>query len=127
MSSISLPALAIRPIQTESPADQLARMVQMKSMLNQQQLQQQQLQGAQLENQMRQRQMQSAQALQGLFPKFVQKDNSGKVTGYDYDGLMSAAGSAGVDPATLEHLQTMRKSAADTAKTQADTQGKTIE
>jgi len=127
MGSIPLPALSIQPPQQPNLLSQLGQVMALRSQANQQQLQQQQIQNATLQNQMQQRQMQSAQALQQLFPKFVQRDDSGTPTGYDYDGLMTAAGSAGVDPATLEHLQTMRKSAADTALTELNIRGKSLD
>jgi hypothetical protein len=125
--NIPLPALDIRPVQQPDVMGDVSKLYSLRSLLNQQQLQQQTMQANQQEIAIRQRQMQSAQAMQDLFPKFVQRDQSGKPTGYDYDGLMTAAGAAGLDPATLEHLQTMRKSAADTAKTVTETHGKEIE
>ena len=63
MSSIPLPALGIRPPeQQEGPMDAYGKMMQLKTLLGQQQLQQQAMQSGQMDLQMKQIQMQDAQA-----------------------------------------------------------------
>src|SRR5262249_2247666 len=88
----------------------------------QQQLRSQEIQGAQLENQQRTLALQDQQTLRDLAPKYIQKDNSGKVTGFDYDGFTSEAGARGVSPASLNQLATLRKTAADTTLAQSTAQ-----
>jgi len=124
MASIPLPALASQP--PPSAMDQMSKLLQMKSLLNaqslfpgQQQEQQNTLQSQQQENQMRQMQLEDQQTIQKIAPQYVQKDDSGKVTGYDFDGLTNGAIAAGVRPQSLAQLQTMRKNAADTLLAQS--------
>lgn len=63
MSSLPLPALAIRPpAQPTDPLEQFSRLQAIRSSMMGQQLQQQQLQGASQENQIRQIQLQDTQA-----------------------------------------------------------------
>lgn len=112
MGSIPLPALGIQA--PPSAVDQFSKLLEMKSLLGQQQLQQQQLTGAEQENQMRAMQLEDQKTLQTIAPDYVQKDQNGKVTGYDFDGLEAGAVAHGVRPQSLAALQTMRKNAADT-------------
>src|SRR5579864_1229332 len=111
MSGIPLPALDIQPQQQVDP---VTKFMQLRQSMQQQQLGQQQIQTAQLENQQRQLQLKDQQTIRQLAPQYVQKDDSGKVTGYDFDALTNGAISAGVRPESLVPLQTMRKNAADT-------------
>jgi hypothetical protein len=112
MASIPLPALGVQP--PPNPLDQYSKVLQMKSLLQNQQLQQEQITGASQENEMRALQLADSKTIQQIAPKYVQKDDSGKVTGYDFDGLTDGAIAAGVRPQSLAPLQAMRKNAADT-------------
>lgn len=110
MASIPLPALDIRPpAQQPSALEQFGQAMalhnQMQNAPLQTQEMQQNVQASQLENQQKQLQLQDAQTIRQLSPKFVKKDDSGNVTGYDYDGLFNGAASAGVSPQTLTALQ----------------------
>lgn len=122
MASIPLPALAIQPQQQQDPLASLQKLMALRSLGNQQQLQQQEIQGEQQTNQLRAMQLQDAQTIQKIAPQYIQKDSAGRITGYDYDGLTNGAIAAGVRPASLAPLQTMRKNQVDTllAQTQAD-------
>jgi hypothetical protein len=117
-----------------NPVDQFGRLLQMKALLNQQSLfpgqqqqQQNQLQAEQQENQLRQQQLDDMNKIQKIAPNYVQKDDSGKVTGYDFDGLENGAIAAGVHPQSLAPLQTMRKNAADTLLAQSQANAKVLE
>lgn len=117
-----------------NPVDQFGRLLQMKALLNQQSLfpgqqqqQQNQLQAEQQENQLRQQQLDDMNKIQKIAPNYVQKDDSGKVTGYDFDGLENGAIAAGVRPQSLAPLQTMRKNAADTLLAQSQANAKVLE
>jgi hypothetical protein len=117
MATIPLPALHTAPI--EQPPSPLAMYAQLMGIKNQQQelqqrqamapLQQEQAQQAvqagQLENQQRQQQQQDVQTLRSLSPNFLTKDENGKVTGYDFNGLFNQAASSGVSPQTLAAFQ----------------------
>ena len=70
MSSIPLPALAIRP--PESPLDQMSKMVQLGSLLGQQKLQQQQYQHGQLATQQMQQQIARENAARALASQAAQ-------------------------------------------------------
>src|SRR5215471_14690315 len=87
-----------------------------------QQLQTQEIQRAGLENQQITLNLQDQQTLRDLAPKYIQKDATGKVTGFDYDGFTSEAGARGVSPASLNQLATLRKTAADTTLAQSTAQ-----
>jgi hypothetical protein len=125
MGSIPLPALDIRPPQQQ--VDPVTRYLQIRQAMQQGQLGQQQIQAAQQENQLRQMQLDDMRTIQQIAPKYVQKDESGKVTGYDFDALTDGAITAGVRPQSLAQLQTMRKNAADTLLAQAQGQAKVLE
>lgn len=109
MSSIPLVALdaAPRPAQN-APPDPLAefqRASALKTAAGQQQIQQQQIQGNAMSLQQQQQQMQDMQKLRDLAPQYVSKDDSGKVTGYDIDGISNAALGAGINPQTVAGLR----------------------
>lgn len=112
MASIPLPALASQA--PPNPVDQYSKILEMKSLMGQQQLQQQQVEAGSQENQMRQMQLEDMNTVKSIAPKYVQKDEKGNVTGYDFDGLTNGAIAAGVRPQSLAQLQAMRKNAADT-------------
>ncbi len=68
-------------------------------------LTQQQTQGVSLENQQRQLDLKNQQVISQLAPQHVTKDDSGKVTGYDWNGLAQDAISKGVSPQYVNGLQ----------------------
>src|ERR1700674_3790742 len=107
MASIPSAALAIQSPPQPNLIQNLSQLLGMKSAMLQQQAMQQ-------ENQLRAMQLQDSQTIQKIAPNYIQKDDSGKITGYDYDGLTNGAISAGVRPASLAPLQTMRKNQVDT-------------
>jgi hypothetical protein len=49
--------------------------------------------------------MAEQQSLRELSPNYVQRDDSGKVTGYDWDGFFKGAAQKGISPQTLQTLQ----------------------
>jgi len=122
MSSIPLPALAVRPPEQQNPLSGLMQVMQIKSMMQGQQMQQQEMQ-------IRQQQIQDMQTMQGLARsgKYVKKDDQGNVVGFDYDKFGNDATSAGVSPDAISKIQAMRKNAADTVLTEAEAKGKTID
>jgi hypothetical protein len=85
-----------------------ARMAGLQSQLSQEKSQSQQ---EQLKTQQLQSQVQDQQTIRGMAPQYVQKDSDGKVTGYDYDGLLNAAATKGVSPQTIQALQIGRAKA----------------
>ena len=117
MGNIALPALSIKA--PEQQTDPVSRYMQMRAAIQEQQLRGAQLQGVQQENALRAQQLQDQQTIQQLAPQYIQKDENGKITGYDFDGLTNGAMAAGVRAASLAPLQTMRKNAADTILAQA--------
>lgn len=104
MGSIPLPALATQP-QQGGPLDQYAKLMQIRNAQTQQQTAQLQQTGLSQQNQMQALQLKDAQTLRSLSPNFVQKDENGNITGYDYKGLIGAASGAGVAPQTLQKMQ----------------------
>ncbi len=100
---VHLPQLAIQPQQPTDPLETYSKLLSVQRLGAQQQLQQSQIQNAQLETQERQLQVaqtrgdaQDAQTMRSQAPNFVQKDESGKVTGYDSDGYFNSLIGAGV-------------------------------
>lgn len=74
MATNYLPRLAIEPQQQPSTSDQLARMLEMKSLINQQQVQQQQIAAGQQEQQLRQQQITDQQAFTKAWLSWDGKD-----------------------------------------------------
>jgi len=101
-TNIVLPALEGSPrpatYQPIDPLEEFQRASALKSEANQQQMQQQQIQ-------MQQQQLDDAQKLRQLAPRFVQKDENGKITGYDVDGAANAMLGAGINPNTVAGLR----------------------
>lgn len=111
MASIPLPALAINQEHT-SPIDTYVKAMQLRHMQQQQQLMPGQMEAQKLENtahaqenEQRSLQLKDMQTLRDLGPKYVQKDESGNVTGFDFNGLANEATGKGVNPATVQALQ----------------------
>lgn len=116
MATIPLVANTIRTPEQPDLLQNYARLMQLKNMQQQSQMQQQeaplrmqalqnQVQSGQLENAARQQQMNDANILRTFSPQFVTKDADGKVTGYDVDGFLNKALTAGVSPQTVSALQ----------------------
>ena len=97
MGSIPLPALGVRPIQQQDPTENLARLLQLRTALQnaplQRQLLQQQIQSGQQEEQARQIQIQQAQQAQNDQIAFrsamTEPSNQGKTIGEVADSLAS--------------------------------------
>lgn len=139
MSSIPLPALAIRP-QQEDPLQQYARVVQLQGLLANQryqqqaqplaiQAEQQRIQQEQSQNQLLQQQVAEKTALASMMPNHVVRDDQGKVTGYDFAGLANEAMNSGkVSLPTIQAMNTQQQEAqiraATLTKDQLDNQAK---
>src|ERR1017187_1012247 len=104
MGSIPLPALDIKPPQQPDMLGSFQKLMALRGMGQQQQLQQSQLQGEQQKNEMGALQLQDQQNLRALSPQFIQKDDTGKVQGFDYNGFANAAASKGVSPQTVNAI-----------------------
>jgi hypothetical protein len=106
----ALPQLRI-PQQPELPdyAGNFERLAQLSNSLQTGQMQRQGMQQEQqlqsLTIQQKQQEVKDQQTLRTLSPNFITKDPSGKVTGYDYDGLFNQAAQSGVSPQTLSTFQ----------------------
>lgn len=70
----------------------------------QQQQQQEILKQQQQENAQRELQMKDSQILRQLGPNFIQRDDQGKVSGYDFDGYFNTALQNGASPQTVQAL-----------------------
>lgn len=121
-SQPTLPQLRI-PQQPELPdyAGNFDRLAQLSNSLATGQLQRQGMQQEQEMNalniQQKQQEVKDQQTLRTLSPNFITKDPSGKVSGYDYDGLFNQAAQSGVSPKTLS---TFQKSISDAALAKAN-------
>jgi hypothetical protein len=115
MSSIPLPALSIHPPQQENPAEQLGKMVQMKSMLQNQQMKQGEIQ-------LQQQQIKDQQAM-----TTAMKNWDGK----DYDALSKSVlqngGSANAATQIQQHGLTIKKTVSDIAAQDATAGSKNLE
>lgn len=118
-SYTALPALSIHPY-NEQPIDMFSKLMALKNMAFQQKLQPLELQQEQARTAIAQQQMKDIQTLQSIGPKYIQRDDQGKATGFDYDGFTSEASGAGVSPAMLNQLATLRKTSADALQAQAN-------
>jgi hypothetical protein len=98
MSSIPLPALAIRP--PESPLDQMSKMVQLGSLLGQQKLQQQQYQQGQLATQQMQQQIARENAARALASQAAQPPQAPSVA-----DIIRAVGASNGDKIFKAHRQ----------------------
>ena len=107
MASIPLVALDSRAAQEQqSPLAIYAQMQQLRNAQTQQQTAQLQQTALSQENQQRALQLQDSQTLRSLAPQHIQKDSDGNVTGFDTQGLIRDAASKGVNPNTLNQMQT---------------------
>lgn len=115
--TIPLPELDLpRPAQNPAPdpLSEFARASQLRTQAAQQGLIQQQTQGVSQQNDMQAMQLKDEQLRRSLAPKYVQKDEEGKPTGFDNEGLYSEMLSQGADPLTV---QSMRMKNAEMQKT----------
>lgn len=101
---IPLAALAINT-QQPSPLDTAVKAMSLKNLMAEGQTRQLQQTGLEQENQQRALQLQDQQTLRSLSSQHVQKDSSGNVSGFDFDGLIKDAAGAGVSPQTLNQIQ----------------------
>ncbi len=138
MATIPLPALHGAPIQQgpgllemygqalgiKNAQQEMAQRQAMAPM--QQAATQQALDSGALDLRAKEQAVQDQTTLRTLTPKYVQKDENGNVTGYNYAGLFDAAAGAGVSPNTLSALQkgisdaTMAKANATKAQLEND-------
>jgi hypothetical protein len=121
---IHLPSVQIQPQQPTDPLDQYAKLLSVQRLSAQQGLQQAQIQNAQLDTQSKQlevaqqqRDAQDQQTMRSQAPNFVQKDQSGKITGYDTDGYFNSLLSNGVSPIKIV---AMRQQQAQSSKAISD-------
>lgn len=114
-AGIPLPALGVRDYQPESPTDQIGKLVQLRSALNQQQMQQGQLQ-------LQQQQIKDQQAMTAAMKTW---------DGKDYDSLSKSVlqngGSANAATQIQQHGLTIKKTVSDIAKQDAETGSKNLE
>ena len=103
---------ATQALQEYQPDSMLADLAQAQAIKSSQQQTAQSAQSFPLEQQYRQQQnqiqgmqLQDAQTLRQLAPQYLQRDDQGKPTGYDLNGLIGAAAGAGVSPQVLNQLQ----------------------
>lgn len=116
MASIPLPELDAHP---PNMLEEYARAVSLKGMMQQQQQQQamaplqqqaaqQSVQTGQLELQQKTLEMKDQENMRALAPKYVQKDDSGNVVGYDANGYFNGLLSAGVNPGKVAALRSQQ-------------------
>ena len=113
---IPLPELDLpRPAQNPAPdaLSEFTRAAQLKTAAAQQQAIQAQTAAQEQQTQIQGLALKDEQLRRSLAPQFVQKDDSGKVTGFDNEGLYSAMLSKGADPL---NIQKMRMSQVDMQK-----------
>jgi hypothetical protein len=65
-------------------------------------------QGQQIQNQQQQIELQDQQNAHKLGPQFLQKDDSGKITGFDNEGYYNALIGSGMNPAKVMQLRTQQ-------------------
>ena len=89
--------------QTAASAQEMQQRQQLQPGALQQQSQQTQAQQMQLQQQ--QLDLQDAQNAHKLGPQFLQKDDSGKITGFDNEGYYNALIGTGMNPAKVNQLR----------------------
>lgn len=122
MSSIPLPALAVKPPEPNDALGSFQKLMALKSMGQQQQIQQQQLAAGQQEQQIRQQQIADQQATTAALKNW---------DGKDYDSLakdvLKNGGSANAATAIQQHGLNIRKTVSDIAKQDAEAGSKNLE
>ncbi len=129
--TIPLPELDVTKPAQNAPPDALAefqRAAQLQTAAAQQQALQAQTAGQQTQNQRQAMQLKDEQLRRQLAPQFVQKDASGKPTGFDNEGLYNAMLQQGADPASIQAMRMnqaeMQKSLLGLSDAQIDHQKK---
>src|ERR1017187_7179686 len=100
-SNIALPELDVtkpQPAPYPNALEEFQRAAGLQQQAAQTQQTQAQTQGVQQQNQIQAMQLKDEQTFRSLAPQFVQKDENGKITGLDNDGLYAAMRSNGADP-----------------------------
>lgn len=83
---------------------------------------QQNVQATTLENQQKQFAIQHQKVLTDIQQKHVTRDETGKPTGIDYDGVVSDAGAAGIPPDEIAKIQTVQNGLKEQAQKLSDQQ-----
>ena len=115
MASIPLPALGVNPPQPQNPAEQMGKLVQMKSMMQQQQLQSGQLQ---LQQQQLKDQHATTQAMLGW---------DGKNFSDLSKSVLTNGGSANAAMAVTQHGMQIQETASKIAQQDAETGSKNLQ
>lgn len=107
-----IPALQIPEQSPTDPLEQYGKLLSIQKLGAQQELQKSQIQNAQLETQSKQldiaqqqRDAQDAQTMRAQAPNFIQKDQDGKVTGFDSDGYYNSLLGNSVSPTKVNALR----------------------
>lgn len=95
-ANIPLPALDVHQQPPIDPLAQIKNVLALRNVQQEQQTHQLQQTALSQENQQRDIQLKQTQKQLELAPQFVQKDDSGKVTGYDHEAYFNALLGAGV-------------------------------
>ena len=106
--NIPLPSLDVTkpsPAPFPDALSEFQRASQLQSAAAQRQQMAAQTQGLQNQNQMQALQLKDEQMRRSLAPQYVQKDENGKVTGFDTDGLYNAMLQGGADPASIAQMR----------------------
>jgi hypothetical protein len=107
-TNIPLPALDIAQAPASPPPNALAefeRASQLQTQAAQRQQIQAQTQLTQQQGQMQAMQLKDEQLRRSLAPQFVQKDENGKPTGFDTEGLYNAMLQGGADPMSIQAMR----------------------
>lgn len=96
-----------RAAQEKAQTAQIQQQTQQQAQLNPIQLQQQKnvTEAQQMANQQAQLDLQDSQNAHKLGPQFLQKDDSGKITGFDNEGYYNALIGSGMNPAKVNQLR----------------------
>src|ERR1035438_4187817 len=107
-TNIPLPELDVsrpQPAPFPDALQEFQRAAGLQQQAAQTQQTQAQTQGVQQQNQMQAMQLKDEQMRRSLAPQFVQKDENGKVKGFDTDGLYNAMLQNGADPASIAQMR----------------------
>jgi hypothetical protein len=122
MGTIPRPMIPLNP--PTDPLEEYSKLLSVQRLQAGQQLQQSQIQNAQLDTQQKQlevaqqqRDAQDQQTMRAQAPNYVQKDDSGKITGFDNDGYLNSLLGNGVSPTKVSAI---RMQQAQTTKALAD-------
>lgn len=104
-------AVSLQHLQAQNDALTQQTQQQGEAFPVEQQQQQEILNAQRQENAARELQMKDSQILRQLGPNFIQRDEQGKVSGYDTDGYLNTALQNGVSPQTVQALAAQRADA----------------